>query len=161
MRTKTQLVVATLILLGGALPTAALAQHAGGGSHAGFHGGAHHGIHGAFHRGRGVVVRGGFGFGFGGWGSYPYGYWYPYYPGAGTVSVYPITYGTVEFKVNPRETRVYVDDRYMGRVDDMYHHKIDLPGGYHEIRLVTPNGATYARKVFVAVGSKVKIDQKL
>jgi hypothetical protein len=161
MRTKTLLVVAALFLLAGFVPTAAYAQRGGfhGGFGGGYHGGFRGGFHGGFHRGGGFWGWPSFGFGYGAWGPYyPYDYWYPYY---GPSYGYRVDYGTVEFKVKPEDTQIFVDNKYMGRVYDLDHHKLYLPEGYHDIRLAATNGTSSERKVYVATGKKLKIDQRL
>ncbi len=153
MRNKKLLVVAMLLLVMGVVPAAAFAQRGG------FHGGFGRGHYG----GRAVFAYPGFGFGFGygGWGPYyPYGYWYPYSPYWGG-KVYRVDYGTVEFKVKPKSTQVFVDGKYLGRVDELDHQKAYLPGGNHEIRLTAPDGRTFVRTIYVAVGAKIKINEKL
>ncbi len=157
MRTKKVLVVATLFLLAGFVPTAAYAQR--GGFHSGFGGGFHGGFHHGFHRGGGWYWGPSFGFGFGGWWPYGYGYWDPYYYGPGYAI--PVNYGTVEFKVKPDDTQIFVDNKYMGRVYDLDHHKLYLPSGYHDIRLVATNGTSSERRVYVAAGKKLKVEQRL
>ena len=163
MRTIAGIIVATLVLLSGGFHAAALAQHGGTGSHGGMghsHGGFHGGHHHGFHGGGGVIPAPAFGFGNGGWWPYDfYGYSYPYYSGA--VAFHRPDYGTLEFKVKPGDTQVFVDNRYMGRINDIYKHRVYIPGGYHRIRLIAPNGAESVSKVLVAAGKKSKVEQKL
>ncbi len=161
MRRKAWLVAAAFFLLvGGTQMSAFAAPRAGGGR--GFdrddRGGFHEGFHGgAFHPG--VFAGPAFGFGWG-WG-YPW-YWGPYYyPGPDVVEVHHVNYGTVEFKVKPETTKVYVDKKFIGEVKDLDHHKAFLPAGDHDIKLVAPDEQTMDRTLYVAAGQKIKIDETL
>ena len=153
MRSRHWLVVATLFLLVSLFPASAFAQR-------GFRGGGFRG--GGFRGGRVVVVRPSIGFGFG-WGPYWGGYWNPWY-GYGypdVVQVRRVDYGTLDFKVKPENTQVYVDQKYLGTIKELDHHKAYLAGGYHNIRLVAPDGRAVDRSVYVAVGRTVKIEEHL
>jgi hypothetical protein len=90
-----------------------------------------------------------------GWG------WSPWYYGPSAVNVYRINYGIVEFDVKPKNSSVYVDNKYLGTVSQLSgrHHEADLPGGYHAIKIVAPDGRTVERTVYLAVGQKLKFKQ--
>lgn len=158
MRYKSRwLSVAAFFLLVGGMQTSALAMPRGGGAVA-FRGAFHGGFHGGGF-GRGIVVRPAFGFGWGwGWGYDPW-YWDPYYY-PGPVEVRRVNYGTVEFKVKPADTKVYVDQKFLGTVNSLDHHKAYVAGGNHDIKLVAPDGNTLDRTVYVPVGRQVKIEQR-
>ena len=106
-----------------------------------------------------VFVGPAFGFGWG-WG-YPWGWGPYYYPGPNVVEVHRVTYGTLEFKVKPEDTKIYVDQKYIGMVKDLDHHKAYLPAGNHDIKLVVPDEQTMDRTLYVAAGQKIKIDESL
>jgi len=147
MRTRTCLFVAAFILLAGGFQTSAFAMSRMGGA-VGFRGGFHTFRSGDFHRT--VVVRPAFDFGWG-WG-YPW-YWGPYYygyPGSYAVEGSQANYGAVEFKVKPDNTKVYVDQKFIGSVNDLDHHKAYMADGNHDIKLVAKDGRTIERSVFVA-----------
>jgi hypothetical protein len=165
MRYKTWLVVGALFLITGGLHASAYAMSREGGfrgeGHAGMQsGGDHDDFHGGYHGGgfRGGVFAGpAFG---NGWGS-PW-FWDPYfYPGPNVVEVHHANYGTIEFKVRPENTKVYVDKKFIGSVNDLDHHRAYMPIGNHDIKLVAPDGQTLDRTIYVAAGQKIKIQEKL
>jgi hypothetical protein len=182
MKSRVSLFIAALFLCFGALQMPAFAARRGGGgfhegfdhgSHAAIHGDFDHDFHGGFrggfdHGSRGRILIApslGFGWGFG-WG-YPWywdnpWYWNPYYySGPNVLEPNQVDYGTVEFKVKPTSTKVYVDGKFLGTVNDLDHHKAYMPGGYHSIKLVAPDGKTVDRSVYVAAGKTIKIDDRL
>lgn len=160
MRVKMWLTSAAFLLLAGGFQTSALAMPRGGGGR-----GFVTSFRGEFrpayrygYPGR-VFVGPAFGFGWG-WGD-PW-YWDPYYyPGPNVVEVHRVTYGTVEFKVKPESTKVYVDRKFIGTVDELDHHRAYVPAGNHDIKLVAPDGQTLDRNLYVAAGQKIKIERKL
>lgn len=151
MKARTWLVVATIFVVLGTFSGSALAQHRGfGGS-----------------RGRVGVF---FGFSpfyspYYAWGpGYPYYWgWSPWYGYPGEVRVKQVDYGKVEFRVNPVDTQIYVDNKPLGMVRDMEgrHHTAKMPHGYHEIKLVAPDGHTVQRNIYVAAGETFKLDLDL
>ncbi len=150
MRSRHWLVVATLLLFVSIFPAAAFAAR-------GFHGGGFRA------GGRVVLVEPYFGFGFG-WGPYWDGFWDPWYGygyGYPNVEVRRVNYGTLDFKVKPASTQVYVDQKYLGTVKELDHHKAYLAGGYHNVKLVAPDGRKVERSIYVAVGRTVKIEEHL
>ncbi len=161
MRAKTWLVAAAFFLLVAGMQTSALASPRGGGgrgSDMDGHIAVGAGFHAGFHP-RAVFVGPAFGWGWG-WGwDYPW-YWDPYYY-SGPVEVHRVNYGTLEFKVKPADTKVYVDQKYIGMVKDLDHHKAYLAAGNHEIKLVAPDERTTDRTIYVAAGQKIKIDEVL
>jgi hypothetical protein len=167
MRTKTLLVAVMFFLLAGLLPSAGFALPRGHGGRAfggGEGGGFHEGFHGEGHRGfpSGRIFVGpayGFGWGFG-WGD-PW-FWGPYYyPNTGMLEVRRANYGTLEFKVKPENTKVYVDKKFIGEVNELDHHKAYVAAGNHDIMLKSPDGQTMERSIYVAAGKKIKIDERL
>ncbi len=90
-----------------------------------------------------------------GWG------WDPWYYGPPAVNVYRVDYGTIQFDVKPANSRVYVDNKYLGTVSELSgrHHEAYLPGGYHDVRVVVPDGQTVERNVYLAVGQKIKFEE--
>jgi hypothetical protein len=167
MRAKTWLIAAMFFLLAGVMPLPALAAprgHGGRDFDRDGHGGIHREFGGRFHgRGyRGSIFAGpGFGLGWGwGWGN-PW-FWDPYYyPGPNVLEVRHANYGTLEFKVKPENTKVYVDKKFIGEVNDLDHHRAYVAAGDHEITLKAPDGQTLERNVYVAAGKKIKIDENL
>lgn len=173
MRIRTwSVVVVTFLLLGGIQVSAFAASRGvaswgfGGGFHSemhdGMHGGSDHDFDGGIHRGRfrgGVFAGPAFGSGWG-WGA-PW-LWDPYYyMGPDVVEAHPVNHGTVEFKVKPKSTKVYVDQKFIGTVNELDHHKAFLAAGNHDIKLVAPDGQTLDRTLYIAAGKKIKIDETL
>jgi hypothetical protein len=173
MRAKTWLIDAAFFLLVSFMPSSALAAprgHGGGGfdrdargeMHEGFRGGFH-GVYGRGFRSPGVYIGPSYGLGWGfGWGWDPW-IWGPpyYYPGTNVVEVRHANYGILEFKVKPKDTKVYVDKKFIGTVGELDHHRAYVAVGNHEITLKAPDGQTVERNVYVAAGKKIKIDEKL
>lgn len=165
MRAKTWLIVAAFFLLAGGMQSFAYASPRGGGrafghmeNHEGFEGAFHGGFNAGRMPGR-IYAAPAFGFGWG-WG-YP-GFWDPYYyPAPNVVEVHRVNYGTVEFKVKPDDTKVYVDQKFIGTVKSLDHHKAYMAAGNHDIKLTAPDGQTLDRNVYVAAGHTIKIDDKL
>ncbi len=99
-----------------------------------------------------------------GWG-YPYwgwGWgWDPWYYGPGEIGVVRVDYGTVQFDVKPKNSKVYVDKRYLGTVNELNgrHHEANMPRGYHDIKVVSPDGRKVERSVYLAAGQKVKFEE--
>ena len=161
MRSKVWLIVAAFFLLACGMQVTAFALPRGGmgaaltrdeavGIHQGFRGVQFP------HR---VFVGPAFGFGWE-WGG-PW-MWSPfYYPGPSVVEVQHVNFGTVEFKVKPLDTKVYVDQKFIGMVRGLDHHKAYMPAGNHEIKLVAPDGQKMDRTLYVAEGQTIKIDEKL
>jgi hypothetical protein len=169
MKTKTLLVAAMFFLLAGTLPAAAFASprgHGGrafsGGERGDFHEGFHGGGHREFRSGR-IIVGPAYGFGWGlGWGWGDPWFWSPYYyPNTGMLEVRRANYGTLEFKVKPENTKVYVDKKFIGEVSQLDHHRAYVAAGNHEIMLKAPDGQTMERNIYVAAGKKIKIDERL
>jgi hypothetical protein len=173
MRAKTWLIDAAFFLLMSFMPSSApAAPHGRGGGgfggvergemHEGFHEDFHGDHDGGFHS-PGIYVGPYYGPGWGfGWGWNPW-IWGPpyYYPGTNEVEVRHTNYGTVEFKVKPESTKVYVDKKFIGTVAELDHHKAYVAAGNHEITLKAPDGQTMERNVYVAAGKKIKIDEQL
>ena len=161
MRIRKWLIVAAFLLLAGGFQTSAFAMARAGGGRGfvgSFHGGVRSGFYGGFYPRR-VFVGPAFGFGWE-WGN-PW-YWGPYYyPGPYAVEVHRVNYGTVEFKVKPENTKVYVDQKFIGTVNDLDHHKAYLPAGNHDIKLAAPDGRMLDRTLYVAAGQKIRIQEKL
>jgi hypothetical protein len=169
MNTKKWLMMAALILLAGSLQTSVFADQRGRGGmrsgnsaqgeiHEGFRGGYRSGD---FGRGYGTQIylgpRPGW---YGGWYSPWYG-WPDYYPGPSVVEVRKIDYGTLEFKVKPEDTEVYIDNKLIGTVKSLDHRKAYVKQGDHEITLKLPGGRTIDRSIYVAAGKKIKIEEMM
>ncbi len=156
MRIKTWLISAAFLLLAGGFQLSGYAMPRAGGGRlavAAFRGGFHPIV-----RGR-VFVGPAFGWGWGwGWGD-PW-YWDPYYY-PGPMEVQRINYGTVEFKVKPDDTKVYVDQKFIGTVKELDHHKAYVQAGNHDIKLVAPDGQKLDRNLYVAAGQKIKMEYTL
>lgn len=76
------------------------------------------------------------------------------------VRVERVNYGSVDFNVEPQNSRIFVDDRYLGIADDYngYPQTAKLPAGYHWVRAVAPDGRTIERKIYVAVGEELNFN---
>ncbi len=87
--------------------------------------------------------------------------WYPWYYEAPEVNVPRGNYGIVAFDVKPKDSKVYVDHRYLGTVNELSgrHHEADLPSGYHSIRIVVSGRRAVERTIYLAAGQKVKFKQ--
>ena len=165
MKVRTWLIVAAFFLLAGGIQTSTFALAREGG----FHGGMHEGMRAGGDRddfGRGFIGGGFRGRGFigpaFGWGWGDPWFWGPYYyPGPNVVQLHRVNYGTVEFKVKPDTTKVFVDQKFIGAVKDLDHHRAYLPAGNHDIKLTAPDGQVLDRTVYVAAGQKIKIEDKL
>lgn len=141
--------------------TTALAQHHGGHGHRG--GFSHYGGYGH----HGATFRFGFGFGTHGYyppyysyhGGYPYyGYGYGYAP----YSYYDYGYygsGAVRLQVQPNEARVFVDDCYVGVVDDFdgSFQRLQLPPGRHEIAVKLRGYRTHRFHIYAAPGRTTRL----
>jgi hypothetical protein len=175
MRAKTWFFVAVFSLLVGFMPLSAYASpqvRAGRGFHRDdrgemnevSHGENHEGHYGGYHSGRvfvGPYYAPGWSFGWG--GGYPW-MWGPpsyYYPRNNVVELRHVNYGTLEFKVKPENTKVYVDGEFIGTIKDLDHNKAYVAEGNHEIALKAPDGKTMERNIYVAAGKKIKIEDKL
>jgi len=72
------------------------------------------------------------------------------------VAVRPVNYGSVDFNVEPQKSKVFVDGKYLGIADDFngYPQTAKLSVGYHDIRVVAPDGRTEHRRIYVAAGQE-------
>jgi hypothetical protein len=61
--------------------------------------------------------------------------------------------------VQPGIARVYVDDAFAGRAEDLKH--IYLAPGVHTLSVTAPGRATYAEKLYVLSGKTIKIKTTL
>ena len=71
-----------------------------------------------------------------------------------------VDYGKVEFKVKPDNTNVYVDQKLIGPVNALDHHRAYMADGNHDIKLVATDGREIERSVYVAAGQTIKIEEK-
>ena len=78
---------------------------------------------------------------------------------AGGITVGP-GLSVVDFNVEPRTTRIWVDGTYRGVCDefDGYPQKMYLAPGRHHIRLVAPDGRTVERTVELGRGYELNLD---
>jgi hypothetical protein len=76
------------------------------------------------------------------------------------VEVVPANYGRVDFDVNPNKSQIFVDGAFIGIADDLdgWPHTAKLPAGYHDVRIITPDGRTDHRRIFVAAGQELKFN---
>jgi hypothetical protein len=119
----------------------------------------------------------GYGYYFSPW-YYPYyggfygGYGYPYYGGgyygagaygAGYHRGYYDSSGSVRVIVEPRETKVYVDEYYAGTVDDFdgIFQRLNLRPGRHDIALKLEGFETHKVKLYVPLDHTLKIRHKM
>ncbi len=169
MRVGKWLIVGVFSLLMSGLPVSALAMPRGGEGR-GFDRDVHGDLHGdfdrGFHRGfdfdrdfpGGVLISPYWGLGWG-WNDPWFWGWPPYYPS--TVRVKKVNYGMVDFIVKPGDTKVYVDQKYIGMVNELDHHEAYVGTGQHDIKLVAPNGKMDERSIFVPSGKEVKLEDTL
>ena len=165
MKAKAWLLVAAFCLLFGGLPVSGFAARRGGG---GMHNGgsergeSHEGFRDRdFGRGYGRAYIGpSLGWGWG-WNTPWIWGWGPYYYPQNSLEVRHVNYGTVEFKVKPENTKVYIDNKYVGTVGELDHHRAYMAQGNHEIKLEAPDGQTMDRTIFIAAGKKIKIKENL
>ena len=171
MKIKKWLMIGAFILLAGSLQITGFAYPRGrGGMRMGHseRGEIHEGIHNG-HRDRdfgraygGRIFIGPSPEWYWGWGWNPYGIWGPYYyPGPSQVEVRHVDYGTLEFKVKPEDTQIYIDNKLIGTVRSLDHHKAYAKQGNHEIMLKAPDGRTIDRDIYVAAGKKIRIKETL
>lgn len=148
----------------------------GGGHRGGYYGGHHAGGHYSGHnRGHYGFYRPHFGFGlFGGYYpyqgygyyGYPYAYLYgggwPYYGYRGYGYDYDDR-GAVRLRVQPEDTRVFVDGDYAGTVDDFdgSFQRLRLPPGRHEIALKLEGYATHRIHAYVASDHTIEIRHRM
>jgi len=69
----------------------------------------------------------------------------------------------VDFNVTPKATRIFVDRTYRGTCAeyDGFPNKMALKPGRHHLRLVTPDGREYERRVELAAGYEVNVNLDL
>ena len=70
------------------------------------------------------------------------------------IRVSPVPYGTIDFNVQPQNSKVFVDGNYLGIADQYngYPQTAALPSGYHNIRIVSPSGQVARQRIYVAAG---------
>ncbi len=109
------------------------------------------------------------GFGYSSYDPYPPYYYDPYYYGPYSGPYYPPAArygygygagrGEIKLSVEPGIARVYVDDAFAGRAEDLKH--IYLEPGVHTLSVSAPGRATYAEKLYVLSGKTIKIKTTL
>ena len=70
---------------------------------------------------------------------------------------------TIDFDVEPEESKIYVDGRYRGTADDFdgFPDVLSLKPGEHEVRIETPDGRVTSKLVELASGAAVTVDLEL
>lgn len=98
---------------------------------------------------------------YGGYGPYGYGPGYGY--GHGSYRSGPGNAGSIRVMVEPRKTKVYVDDYYAGVADDFdgIFQRLDLSAGRHDISLRLDGYETHRVKLYVPVGDTLKIKHEM
>lgn len=97
-------------------------------------------------------------YGYGGsydpWRPWPVYQWPPYYG----YNRYDLS-GNVRTQVQPRETEVFIDGYYAGRVDDFdgVFQRLHIEPGDHEIQLYLPGHRLYSQRVYVQPGRTFNI----
>jgi hypothetical protein len=97
------------------------------------------------------------------WGpAWGFGYRGPVYAGPRVVEMRRINYGEVDFNVEPQESQIFVDGRYLGIVDDFngYPQTAKLPAGWHDIRITSPDGRSVERRIYVPLGEELNFNYK-
>ena len=86
----------------------------------------------------------------------------PHYRAPRVVEVARVGYGEVDFNVEPQSSRLWVDGRYFGIADDFngWPQTARLPAGYHDVRVVAPDGRRDERRIFVAAGREMNFNLK-
>jgi hypothetical protein len=94
---------------------------------------------------------------YGGYGHYGYGPSYGYSRG------YSSDAGSVRVMVEPRKTKVYVDDYYAGVADDFdgMFQRLNLSTGRHDISLRLDGYETHRVKLYVPVAGTIKIKHEM
>ena len=108
------------------------------------------------------------GFGFRGFAPryYSYGYYGGFSPfrDHGFVHFQTGNYGRIDFNVEPKSSKVYVDGGYIGIADDFdggfFGKTATLTAGTHSVRIVAPDGRVEERKIHVMPGKEIDLDLK-
>jgi hypothetical protein len=71
--------------------------------------------------------------------------------------------GAIDFNVEPEDTKVRVDGRYVGTVDqyDGFPGTLHLLPGDHLVKLTSPDGESWTSNVFVPQGQEVELNLEL
>ena len=152
----------------------------------GYHGGAVHPNHGYYGGGHGYYGRGrgyyrpvgwgwggwgwgwGWGLGWGGWGwGYPgWGYGYPgwgaYYGAGGYATLAPGDWAIIATDVSPETTRVFLDGRFIGMVEDFNGPEfLYLKKGDYQLEFRLDGFETKTINLSAQKGAQMKISEKL
>lgn len=87
----------------------------------------------------------------------PYAQWYPPYGARYDVS------SSLRMQVTPRETEVFVDGYFAGRVDDFdgWLQRLHLEPGEHDIQLYLPGHRTFAQKLYLQPTASSRIRHEM
>jgi hypothetical protein len=98
---------------------------------------------------------------YGSWyyGGYGFGPWYPPYYGYGR-GYYDVS-AALRLQVSPRETEVFIDGYYAGRVDDFdgVFQRLHLEAGDHDLELYLPGYRSVQQKVYLQPGRTFRVRQ--
>lgn len=97
------------------------------------------------------------------WGSYHHPYYAPFYAPYAYHARDPYQVSGVRLKVKPNDAQVFVDDHYVGKVDDFDNvfQQLDLKPGRHKITAKRDGYRTFSMRVYAAPGRTMKIEQEM
>lgn len=73
----------------------------------------------------------------------------------------PTNKGFLELPQGPKNTRIYLNDRYIGRYSDYPRTMILLPKGSHRIKLLAPNYAPFYMEVVISPHRPLRVKSAL
>ena len=73
----------------------------------------------------------------------------------------PPNKGFLELPQGPKNTRIYLNDRYIGRYSDYPRTMILLPKGSHRIKLLAPNYAPFYMEVLISPQKPIRVKSAL
>ena len=70
--------------------------------------------------------------------------------------------GRIDFNVNPKNSKIYIDGAYLGIADDFdggfFGSTARIRPGAHMIRVVAPDGRRVERRIYVTAGREIDFD---
>jgi hypothetical protein len=70
--------------------------------------------------------------------------------------------GRIDFNVNPKNSKIFIDGAYLGVADDFdggfFGSTANIRPGARKIRVVAPDGRTVERRVYVTAGREIDFD---
>jgi len=70
---------------------------------------------------------------------------------------------TIDFDVDPEESKIFLDGKLRGEADDFdgFPGLLHVRPGTHRIRIVTPDGEVYKRRIRIRPGKRLQLNLKL